>query len=405
MSKIKSKEAFKERDEIEEYFREVKNRSFPIGIIPIFLLILLLGGISYYYFIIDNPKTIFLETINNVLNKIEHNYSKQDKINFQIDLDSNIETTNKKYLDIANIINDVALSIEGGIDLNTSKIYTNINSYYKQEDLLLLNAYYKSDKNIYLKSDKIFDKVVKISSNKQSDNKNNTNYNINKYNLETLYNSLVTILKPILKESEYQKEYIILEDKLVKKITLNVDKSLKEKIYNNILENDEFIHSLSKVSCVNKEKIEKTINKKLDNLNNKVDTISLYVDIIENNFITLEINTNKDRILLTKENNKYIYKIYHDEIIEYQGTVEFTKTNKDYEIKFNLEDISKDLNININLDLTIDYHKDIESIDIENAINYKDLSEIDINKITKNINNNKNLTNLIQDIKEISNKK
>lgn len=401
MSKIKNKDEFKERDEIEEYFGEVKNRSFPTGIIFVFILLLIIGGLSYYYFIIDSPKNIFLTLLNN---NLKTNYISYEKINYEFNLDTNIETTNKKYLDTINIINNIAITGIGGADSNINKSYNKLNTFYKGEELLTLNTYSEFDKNIYLKSDELFDKVIKVSLNNQTteENKNNKDYNLDTDNLEVLYNSLIDILKPLLNNANYEKEYTNLNDTLVKKITLLIDKSFKKDFYNSLLDNNDFLDSFSKIEGITKKELENTLTKEINNLDDDVEKISLCVSILENKFISLEIISDDNRVTIYKEDNTYNYKIYDDEIIEYLGYIEVTKTNNDYEISLSYEDIEKDLNIKLNLDLSLDYNKDIETMDIKNAIDYKSLTETDINKITTNINKNNNLTNLIMDIQTIS---
>ena len=399
MSKTKKKDKFKERDEIEEYFAAVKNRSFPIGIIFIFILLLIIGGLSYYYFVIDSPKNIFLTVLNNLKIDIEL----KEKINYEINFDTNIETTNKKYLDIVNIIDAIAIKGKGGIDLTINEIYTNLDTYYKGEKLLSFDGYSKLDKSIYIKSNELFDKVIKIdieNSNKENINKE---YNIKKDNLEILTNSSIDILRMLLNNAKYKKEYTNLDNKLVKKVSITIDKQFKETFYQKILANNEFLNSLSKLEGISRNELEKNIQELIYELDNDVDSIILYVSIIDNQFIRLDIEEDDEKFVLIKENNIYNYKIYDEEIIKYQGTIEFNKVNKDYNISISHKDVEKDLNIKINLDLTFEYDKEINTLDIKDSINYKELNEKDITKINNNINKSNSIKTLIDDITVITN--
>ena len=401
MSKVINKEEFKERDEIEEYFAAVKNRSFPIGILFVFILLLIIGGLSYYYFVIDSPKNIFLTVLNN----LKTDYQLKEKINYEINVDTNIETTNQKYIDIVNIINNVAIKGQGGVDLTVNEIYSKLDTYYKGETLVSLTGYSKLDKSIYLKSDELFDKIIKIETSKSKEESINKEYNIKKDNLEILTNSSIDILMPLLNTAEYKKEYINLDNKLVKKVSITIDKQFNELFYQKLLSNNEFLNSLSKLAGISRDKLEKDIQELKNNLTNDIASITLYVSILDNKFIRLDIEDTNEKFILIKEDNKYDYKIYNEEIVKYQGTFELNKVNNDYDIAILHKDVEKDLNIKINLELTLEYDKEINTLDIKKTINYKELTENDITKITNNINKSNSIKTLIDDVTLIINKK
>ena len=399
MSKIK-KEEFKERDEIEEYFSEVKNKSFPIGIIFIIVFLALIGGVIYYYFVIDNPKNLFLGVINNTLDKI--NYQEHGKINYEFSLDTIVNSTNKEYIDIVNIIEDFALTGKGGLDLDNKKSYSELTTYYQSEKLLDLTTYYQFDDYLYLESKDLFDKVIKIKNEtEETNNENNSNYNIKIDDLEKLVNSLKEIIKDILDNASYQKEYVDLSGTKVKKITLIVNQDLMENFYNKLLDNNDFLESYSKITDTDKTEVKKGINNAIDKLDDETEKISLYLSIFENEFLMLESIYKKERITITKENNAYNYKIYDDSIIEYQGYIEIEKTNNEYQISFEYDDIKEEINIILNLDLSLDYDKDIEEMDTKDAIDYDKLTENDLNKILNNLSKNKTFTTLSEDLNSL----
>lgn len=401
MSKVKNKDEFRERDEIEEYFAAVKNNHFPIGIIFIFILLLIIGGLSYYYFVIDSPKNIFLTVLNN----LKTDYQLKDKINYEVNLDTNIDSNNKKYIDAVNIINNIAIKGNGGIDLTINEIYSKLDTYYKGETLISLTGYSKLDKSIYLKSDELFDKIVKIETSKSQEENNNKEYNIKKENLEILANSTMDILIPLLNTAKYKKEYINLDNKLVKTVSITLDKQFKENFYQSVLSNNEFLNSLSKLAGISREELEKSIEKTKKDLTNDITSITIFVSILDNKYIRLDIQDSKEKIIFTKENNKYDYKIYNEEIIKYQGTIEINKVNNDYDISILHKVVEKDLNIRINIDLALEYDKEIDKLDTKNTINYKELTENDINKITDNINKSNSIKTLIDDVTLIINEK
>ena len=210
---------------------------------------------------------------------------------------------------------------------------------------------------------------------------------------------------PLLNTAEYKKEYINLDNKLVKKVSITIDKQFNELFYQKLLSNNEFLNSLSKLAGISRDKLEKDIQELKNNLTNDIASITLYVSILDNKFIRLDIEDTNEKFILIKEDNKYDYKIYNEEIVKYQGTFELNKVNNDYDIAILHKDVEKDLNIKINLELTLDYDKEINTLDIKNTINYKELTENDITKITNNINKSNSIKTLIEDVTLIINEK
>ena len=186
MSKIKSKEEFKERDEIEEYFGEIKNKSFPSWIFLILFLFVIIGILGYYYFIIDNPKNILSTALNKTFLTNTNNISKYNNINYEFNLDTNIITTNEEYIGTSNIIKEIAYSGVGKIDLINKENITKLNTFYKGNKLLNIDLYSK-DNNIYLQVEELYDKVIKF--NNETTNKNSQEYNVEIDNFKLLVNS------------------------------------------------------------------------------------------------------------------------------------------------------------------------------------------------------------------------
>ena len=393
MSKIRSKE----KDEIEEYFSEIKNKHFPTWILFIILFILIIGGIGYYYFVIDSPKNIFLTIINNNLLENTSNKTNHKTVNYQLDFNTNIKTTKKEYLGTIDILKEIALSATGGVDLNTKENVSKLNTFYKGEKLIDIDLYSKEN-TIYFKLPDLYNKVIKVNNNESV----NTDNEITEEDYKKLINSLKEELTTILKNATYKKEYTNLNDNLVKKVSLLIDKTLTEKLYNNLMDNKDFIESYSKIQDISTEDTIKEIKDEIDDLDNETNIISLYLSIFDNKFIMFETITEENRLVISKEDNKYEYKIYEDSIIFCQGYLELNKVNNSYEISFALDDIEEEISIILNLDLSLVYDKNIEVMDVKDYINYNDLTENDENQIMNNLSKNKTLLKLIDDINSLA---
>ena len=390
MSKIRSKE----KDEIEEYFSDLRKKNFPTWILFIILFLLIIGGIGYYYFVIDSPKNIFLTIINT---SFKENKSNHQTVNYQFDFNTNIKTTKEEFLGSINILKEIALSATGGVDLNTKENITKLNTFYKGEKLIDIDLYSKEN-TIYFKLPDLYNKVIKVNNNESV----NTDNEITEEDYKKLINSLKEELTTILKNATYKKEYTNLNDNLVKKVSLLIDKTLTEKLYNNLMDNKDFIESYSKIQDISTEDTIKEIKDEIDDLDNETNIISLYLSIFDNKFIMFETITEENRLVISKEDNKYEYKIYEDSIIFCQGYLELNKVNNSYEISFALDDIEEEVSIILNLDLSLVYDKNIEVMDVKDYINYNDLTENDENQIMNNLSKNKTLLKLLDDINSLA---
>lgn len=401
MNEVKSKNEFRERDEIDEYFRDAKKRSFPTGIIFIILLLALCGGVAYYYFVIDSPKNIFLTAVNSI--KTKANTYKQ--INYDFSLNPNITTNNKEYLDAIDIINNFYVTGKGGTDLSKEHNFIRINTFYRQKDLLSIDTYSEDRETYYIKyNNDIFDKIIKVNINdlEETENSNKTSTD-QKENLDNISKSLQNITIKQLKEANYTKEYVDLNNTKVKKITLIVDKKFVEDYCKELINDDSFMESLSQLEGITESELEENINKEISSIEDDyVEKLSLYLSIFENEFIMLELISSEERFTLNKEDDKYEYKYYNNSIIKYQGYISIEKDNNDYEITFSLDDIEENITIELDLELSLEYDKPIETIDTTGAVDYSKLSENDMNKMSENMLKNEALKKLLEDIISVS---
>jgi len=158
------------------------------------------------------------------------------------------------------------------------------------------------------------------------------------------------------------------------------------------------MNEYSKSLDITKEELKKQINE-IKNEFKQDDTIeiSLYLSIINNDFIELELIYNDIRITLTKENNEINYKYYDSLIIKYQGYISIKEENEHYQVSFSIEDIEQEMTIELKTSIKLEFNQDIDILDTNNAVDINSLTEDDYNKITTNISNNENLKNLLED--------
>lgn len=397
MKEVKNK--YKERDEIEVYFSDAKKKSFPIGIIFVLLILILIGGCAYYYFVIDSPKNIFLTGLNKVSNNIELDDTTYEKTNIDFSLDLNLITNKKDYIELTNIINEMSITGNFGIDFTKKEETINIKALYEEKDLFGVTGYITKD-TMYMKLDNIFDKVLKDELTEEDIkdlNETFNNYEEEDKSTKIVIESLIEHFTKTLKEANYTKEYVELDDTYVKKITLLIDKEFIKNFCNKLLNDQEFIENYSKLEGITESELKEKINIEINNLENETCEISLYLSIFENEFIKLELIFNEERITITKENKELAYKYYESSIIKYQGYVSIEKNDNNYQISFSLEDIEEEMTIEVNLNATCEYNKELEILDTTNAIDIDSLTEDDYNKVIENITNNETLNDLYED--------
>ena len=402
MKEVKNKDEYKDIEEIDAYFKDVKKKGFPTRIFFIIILLLIVGGCIYYYMVIDSPKNIILNVLNDKFSNIKIDYNNYETINYDYSFDMNIITNNKEYIETSNILNQLAITGTSGIDFNNKKTFTTVNTFYKQKELLSFDAYYENDNYMYIKIDDLYDKVIKTKiSDEEQEELNNSYQKTDMDTLEKVIKSLTNIIIDTINSIEYKKTYTKLNDEYVKKINLVIDEKIMKDFYNRLLNDKDFIENYSKLEGINESTLKDKINKEIANLEEYTETINLYVSILDNEFIMLESIIDKDKLVITKEKDEYNYKIYENSIIEYQGYVSIEKEDKECEISISIEDIEEELNIELNLDLSYEYNQEVNSLDTNDAIEYESLTENDMNKITNNLLNNKNFVDLMEDISSL----
>ena len=397
MNDINKQNEYQEKEEIEAYFSDAKKKSFPIGLLFIIFIFLIIGGCVYYYFIIYSPKNIFLTTLKDKYGEIKLDYTTHNTINYDYSFDINVETNIKEYIDIIDILNQMSINGHSDLDIKNKKIYTKLNTLYQEKDLFDFELYSENNNTIYLKLNNIYDKVIKSKIAKETE-EDNPYDKTDVSSLEKIINSLTKAIIDTLKNANYTKEYTTLNDTIVKQITLTIDKQFLEYFYNYLLNDKEFIENYSKLKGITEEELKKNIEDEKSSLEYENEEISLYVSLLKNKFIMLDTSSGTDRINITKENNKYNYKIYTDSIIEYQGYISIVRNNKNYQISLSIEDIEEELSFEVNFNISYEYDKDINLLDTTNAIDYDDLTEDDMNQIILNIMKNDTLMSLIEDI-------
>ena len=381
--------------EIDDTFVEPKKK--PIGAIFLLIfLLLIIGGIAYYYFVLDNPKTIFTTAINKVFDKVNIEDPKRSgTIDYSLNL--NITSPNKEMKDILDIINQFKLSGNVSIDNNLNELNGIIN--YKDKQLLNYNILVDSGENpaVYAKSSDLYDKIIKIEL--EEDESTDYDTNINDY--KQIVSSIKNALNSSLENANYEKKLVKLNNETVKKISLKIDEEFLVNIYNKLLQDNSFISSYANIKNMTNEEISDLLNKDITDAEGNNEILNLYLTSFKNEFLKFEYVSDKDSLTITKDNDKYNFDLSESYTSIYQGYVKLTEVNNKNNLTFSVSLIEEELNIDANIEYTIDETNKINFMDISDSVNLDELSEEETNKITENIFKNEAFNSLMEDVEKI----
>lgn len=375
----------------------VEPRKKPIGaIFLIILLLLIVGGIAYYYLVLDNPKTIFTTAINTALDKVNFEEPKKSgTIDYNLNL--NITSPNEEMKDTLDIINKFKLSGTFGIDNNLNELNGIIN--YKDKQLLNYNILVDSGENpaVYAKSSDLYDKIIKIEL--EEDESTDYDTNINDY--KQIVSSIKNALNSSLENANYEKKLVKLNNETVKKISLKIDEEFLVNIYNKLLQDNSFISSYANIKNMTNEEISDLLNKDITDAEGNNEILNLYLTSFKNEFLKFEYVSDKDSLTITKDNDKYNFDLSESYTSIYQGYVKLTEVNNKNNLTFSVSLIEEELNIDANIEYTIDETNKINFMDISDSVNLDELSEEETNKITENIFKNEAFNSLMEDVEKI----
>lgn len=340
----------------------------------ILLVILIIIGIGYYIF--NNPKTLFLNSLNQLYtdsidqyNKIKNNdlYSLAHKTTVLQTSQYTIaaaplDPANASATATTNILNGMQFSEALGINYPTKNLTFDTQLQSNSVDILHINGT-AQNKQLYFSLNNLYDKYISIPLGDSFDKiYDNTTNESALYVIKTIKNAYISCAKT--KDFKTKNATIKIDNKNynVNKITytINADtyKKLQSDVKNKLLKDSQFINSYAKLTSLSiqdaKDKI-KSFNKKLNK--NDIITLSTYLDgkttikyeidktnKKDNNIIALEKSTNYINIIIKNktQNISVAYRKISDTASkislisqELTAVLDINKTNNNYIYKFN----------------------------------------------------------------------
>lgn len=392
--KSEMRRAGRHAEDMDTSFVEPKKHHFFLGFF-IFLLVVIIGGACAYYFVLDTPKKTYLTLLDKLTEDNPVISEKtNDDINYNYSISTNLLSSDKETQQILDIINKIDLTGTTKYDNNILKGTNNI-KYNKEE---LLDITYRLDLSnpaLYIKLNKVLDKIIKLDVDTETSITNNID--INKDDYIKLFNLVIKNFKLSLENANFERKITKLNNNYVFKETLLLDETLEKELLTKLIHDDEFLQTYAKINEMTVTEASDELNEELANIESDKSTISVYKTILKNELQKLELIDEDNNFTIIKEDDKYNYEIVEENELLYKGYVKVKQDNKETKETFSLELIKE----KISLELNMTYSKNtnsIEELDPKKAISIEELTEEDATKIMQYIQENKTVKSLLDDL-------
>lgn len=371
------------------------------------IVISLVIGMIIYFQIFTNSKTIYNHVIDKIFDiALKPVNDTSLKTSGNISFSANIDTpTNSELI---NIINKLSVSMDYDIDYIEQLVKANGKLTYDNNNIQ--GSFIAYDNNLYFSSNEIYDKYIRYPYPYKDLLTSNGKY-VNNYNdiLKELKKALTISLK-----EDYFKTYddkINISGKEVK-VTANelvIDnsnyKKVRKDLYTYLYHSNKFIKALASLTKEEENKIKESINSALDSISKEeiVYNINLVIDIytkgLTNSFVGLNIKNDNTNLSIYKT-SKNIYSIalrYNDRTINTNITINKEGNKTTYVIDYE----SGNDKIKLNIGFDIYHHKKITKPDLSNYIDYKQLTETELENIRTKLKGNNLVTSLQNDLETL----
>ena len=391
-----------------DYNQSNFKKKSPKLLILIGVIFLILGVIIIFYnFYLLNGETIVKKEINNLflatanaIDVTKNNTLKYDLEKEALGLEGSISLSSdykNEYIDLTKLKN-YSFKYNGVIDKNNNKLSGNISLLKDNNSLLLANGYMYG-KDLLLKSEQLFSKVLKttldyelkdIKISKSLDNEN----------LKTLINKTKDITLDSINKNNItrtiEKAEINNKEELCVKISYLFNyNDYAKKLIKGYLEDDEVLTILANLENGDKNNLKESLNETLKILEENNDdsqkfVINIYIDKFMGTFKEIEmINEEKlyddekivNKLIISKDENKYNFYEKEDDKLIFSGTYE--PTSKTFTIDYKSEYLN--LNMVIKQEKENTYQVSINGSQEENSISINITLE---NKITEDSQTN-----------------
>ena len=330
--------------------------------------------------------------IDNTANRTTHSYTQNGNITINTNIDD------------YKLYNGISLDYSLGIDLNSKIFNTDISYKEKEKDILDMTVYIQ-DKNVYLKSDQIYNKLLFLEALPEDYDFINISQEDIK-DIKYLFEQSSKYLQQSLEKAEYKTEKgtVLIKGKknIVQKNIMIINKNnindIKNEILNSIKNDSRIINTIVKLYDISQEDLMKTIEESVNedaSLNFESLVIELDTQYITNKILGLKAVENNETLINAVSTGKKTYDVTIDKsfkgklTVNNQNNISFETVYEGY--NFYIEIITTDNQDNYQLTTKIKDKKGKEAnIIFKNNITDKKVEKVsmkdatDISKLSSN---------------------
>ena len=385
-------------------FEKNKKKSKLLLILLSVVILLIVGAVIIYFYINSNPLLAIKYNANKLTENITEQIEKQEKIkkiSGNLEIDYNIESTDKTLKEMIDAFNGLSVSANYKMDTENKILQTELKTTYKNEKLIDANIYMQ-DKKSFVQLPGVFDKYINVDLSEKYDDIFNTSKNTKESKI---------IVKSVNKafQKSLKKEYLTSENKTITiddkktkttKISMELNDEKLAKISKDFLtylkDDQEFIKATNSISETKntKEEIEGLIDEiSFDKKSKTTMTLSIYCKGILKEVVRYEVELKQDEetynIAVTKHKDKYDFKIKQEDVIISKGTI--IKDKEKISIEASLIGLG---NATINITNKEEKNPTINKKEIKDSVKYEDLTEKQMQDIATKLLQNKGFEKL-----------
>lgn len=411
-------------------FYEKDKKKWPIVVFVI--LLLLAGAFGYYYFVMTKPKTLVTKVVDAIFLKakgydVSSSLTTNEINSIKFDGSLTLTSSADEYSSVSGLTAKLGL----GYDLKDSNKNKTDISVTLQNQTLVDFALSVVDDKTYFDFKKALSKVVYVKSSDDesslsldiptpNEDEIKKNYDNTLYLIEKIKSTLVNNITDSKLSKKVAFSDIDGKKTPVNEITYKIDyaeyKKISTAIYNELMNDDKSLDALSGIVGADKETIKTMLKSKMDNIS-ELDldgdiNVSLSIDALSNKLVKATIKDNSGVITYVKKSNESDItfdakdemnvkitidekenKVFADLKMIDGETVErmsvtlkvnnMDKTGMDIStslILYDTQDVNKEV-LSVVLQLNAEYNKEIESVNIANAVDIETLSPEETQKV------------------------
>ena len=380
---------------------EDKRKKLP-WIVAIVLIILIVLSFCALFFQ-SNPKTIFVKAVDGLFNGVTSKLgdSAYDVVNGNLDLEYKVHSDiDDSSLD--DEISKIKWQAKYNLDVTNDRAFAKITGNNGNDEIKLDVYSEKDDKYIKLDS---FENYLKIGQGHFSLNILNSFGDVSTlfegvnqaFDKAVASEKIIGGNKTINLNGEEMKVY---ESKLV--VNDSNKERFKETFINSMAANTSFIKALHNIRNTDIKDEVLNVQTSKDNLNKMIDEagkieISIYTKGKNQDFVQLNIKTDKGGFNLVKGSDGYNYSLTNDdEVISGTMDIKVNKNNHKFNISLEKKENDKVLYTqNIKIDLKTKNNGSFKNVDIGNFVEYANMSDVDKFNLQTNIVSNPVISKLV----------